>query len=361
MSTLSVCVIAKNEENVLNQCLSSIADFADEIIFVDTGSTDSTVEIAKKFTKNIFSFPWIDDFSAAYNFALSKATMEYSCRWDADFVLTSESFTSFQNLKRRNFDDKNIIHFTWNIEANHGVRTRKVMRAFITKTGTFHFLYPIHAHFVPNTGVKVLEGFYHDISVDHIKDKELKKHRYTQTQKILDKILLLYPHDPYLLFQNAEGLIYAEEFHKAINFLLQYLKYEDISHEEKRMIAIEKIVACYLNTAQYDQARSFINEYIHYSKFPRFLLMQADVTAIFNFTAAETLYSKYLKIKFDPKDTVYSYDYYRYQVHPYVMLFKISILQNDYSSAKKYLKNINFSLCTDSVIAEIRILENKLK
>ena len=74
MITISLCMIVKNEEKVLARCLDSIADLMDEIIIVDTGSSDNTKEIAKKYTDKIYDFTWIDDFSAARNFAFSKAT-----------------------------------------------------------------------------------------------------------------------------------------------------------------------------------------------------------------------------------------------------------------------------------------------
>ena len=60
-------MIVKNEEKVLARCLDSIADLMDEIIIVDTGSSDNTKEIAKKYTDKIYDFAWIDDFSAARN------------------------------------------------------------------------------------------------------------------------------------------------------------------------------------------------------------------------------------------------------------------------------------------------------
>ena len=62
MITISLCMIVKNEEKVLARCLDSIADLMDEIIIVDTGSSDNTKEIAKKYTDKIYDFAWIDDF-----------------------------------------------------------------------------------------------------------------------------------------------------------------------------------------------------------------------------------------------------------------------------------------------------------
>lgn len=62
-------MIVKNEEEVLRQCLDSVNNLCEEIIIVDTGSTDKTKEIAREYTDKIIDFKWIDDFSAARNIA----------------------------------------------------------------------------------------------------------------------------------------------------------------------------------------------------------------------------------------------------------------------------------------------------
>ena len=88
-------MIVKNEEAVLGRCLESIKDMVDEIIIVDTGSMDNTKNIAKRYTDKIYDFPWCDDFSAARNFAFSKAK-SFSLFTEYSTVLTFENFaTSF--------------------------------------------------------------------------------------------------------------------------------------------------------------------------------------------------------------------------------------------------------------------------
>lgn len=69
MNTISLCMIVKNEEQALPKCLESIKDIVDEIIIIDTGSTDRTKELAKKFTDKIYDFEWINDFGAARNYS----------------------------------------------------------------------------------------------------------------------------------------------------------------------------------------------------------------------------------------------------------------------------------------------------
>lgn len=99
MITVSLCMIVKNEEDVLERCLKSVADLVDEIVLVDTGSTDRTREIAARFTDKIFDFPWRDDFAAARNESFSHASMDY-CMWlDADDLLLDEDRKAFQSLK----------------------------------------------------------------------------------------------------------------------------------------------------------------------------------------------------------------------------------------------------------------------
>jgi glycosyltransferase involved in cell wall biosynthesis len=70
---MSLCMIVKNEEKVLRRCLDPVKGIVDEIIIVDTGSTDNTKEIAKDYTDKIFEFKWNNNFSEARNYAASKA------------------------------------------------------------------------------------------------------------------------------------------------------------------------------------------------------------------------------------------------------------------------------------------------
>jgi len=83
-TTISACLIVRNEEKRLAKCLSSLGDSVDEIVVVDTGSQDRTVTIARDFGAKVFAFEWCDDFSAARNFAKSKASGEWIFQIDAD-------------------------------------------------------------------------------------------------------------------------------------------------------------------------------------------------------------------------------------------------------------------------------------
>ncbi|MBR2383356.1 MAG: glycosyltransferase [Anaerotignum sp.] len=99
MVKISLCMIVRDEEDVLARCLESVSDVVDEIIIVDTGSVDRTKEIAAEFTDKIYDFLWCDDFSAARNFAFSKGTGEYLMWMDADDVFPAEEKRKFFDLK----------------------------------------------------------------------------------------------------------------------------------------------------------------------------------------------------------------------------------------------------------------------
>ncbi len=120
MITISLCMIVKNEEAILARCLDSVADLVDEIIIVDTGSTDTTKKIASKYTDKIYDFQWIDDFSAARNFAFSKATMEYIYSADADEVLNEENRERYTIMKETLLPEIEIVQMKYGNQLQFG-------------------------------------------------------------------------------------------------------------------------------------------------------------------------------------------------------------------------------------------------
>lgn len=93
-------MIVKNEEAHLPRCLRSVADLVDEIIIVDTGSTDRTKEVAGEYGARIFDFAWREDFAAARNYAFSLATCDYILWMDADDVFTEPNRVKLKRLKQ---------------------------------------------------------------------------------------------------------------------------------------------------------------------------------------------------------------------------------------------------------------------
>lgn len=89
--TISLCMIVKNDENNLRRCLDRVKDKVDQIVIIDTGSTDSTIQIANEFTQDVYSFSWCDDFAAARNESLKHATSDYIFVLNADEYLEQDA------------------------------------------------------------------------------------------------------------------------------------------------------------------------------------------------------------------------------------------------------------------------------
>ena len=168
MISISLCMIVKNEELTLERCLKSIQDIVDEIIIVDTGSTDKTKEIAYKFTNKVYDFKWCDDFSKARNYSFSKATKEYIMWLDADDVILEKDRVKLQHLKET-LDKKTdivMLKYDLNLDEN-GVPALSYYRERILKRkNDYKWKSPIHE-------VIELKGklLYEDISITHQKEK----------------------------------------------------------------------------------------------------------------------------------------------------------------------------------------------
>ena len=147
MISISLCMIVKNEEAVLARCLDSLKGLMDEIIIVDTGSTDNTKEIAKKYTDLVYDFSCCDDFAAARNFSFSKATKEYIYAPDADEVLDETNRKRFQMLKAALLPEIEIVTMKYltpakyNTVANSQSDNRPKL---FKRLRTFTWINPVH-------------------------------------------------------------------------------------------------------------------------------------------------------------------------------------------------------------------------
>ncbi len=99
--TLSLCMIVKNEEQHLARCLLSAKPVVNEIIIVDTGSTDRTKNIALAYGAKVFDFPWTNDFSAARNQSLAKASGDWILVLDADEVISSLDYKMLAQIVKK--------------------------------------------------------------------------------------------------------------------------------------------------------------------------------------------------------------------------------------------------------------------
>lgn len=111
MKTVSLCMIVKNEESNLGRCLASIKNHVDEIIIVDTGSTDRTKEIAREHGAIVYEHPWNNSFSEARNVSLRYATKDLILIMDGDDEFHSEDLKAFDLLKEKVTEKEMLIYF----------------------------------------------------------------------------------------------------------------------------------------------------------------------------------------------------------------------------------------------------------
>lgn len=222
MPTISLCMIVKNEEEVLANCLSSVEEICDEIIIVDTGSTDRTKEIASKFTDKIYDFTWIDDFSAARNYSFSLATKDYILWLDADDVILPEEQKKFKKLKKNlnsNIDavSMNYIAAT---DGNGNPTFHYRRNRLVKRSKGFKWIGPVHEYLAVHGNI--LEA---DISIHH-----KKREKKVDTQSI-GRNLRIYENrikngeefSPRDLFYYANELKDHKQYNKAIIYYQEFL------------------------------------------------------------------------------------------------------------------------------------------
>lgn len=147
MATVTLCMIVKNEEKILDRCLSCLYDLVDEIVIADTGSTDRTKEIAAKYTDKIYDFQWVDDFAAARNFVCSKATGDYIYSADADEVLDEVNRERFRLLKENILPEIEIVQMYYCNQLKFGTvynYDREYRPKLFKRIRTFNWIDPIH-------------------------------------------------------------------------------------------------------------------------------------------------------------------------------------------------------------------------
>lgn len=161
----SLCMIVKNEEAVLQDCLDSLYELMDEIIIVDTGSTDRTKEIAARYTDKIYDFTWCNDFSAARNFAFSKASGDYIYSADADEYIDSANRVRLRQLKQALLPEVEIVQMIYVTEQiNHPTENfaRDLRPKLFKRLRTFTWIEPVHE--TVNTNPVVFDS---DVEIRH--------------------------------------------------------------------------------------------------------------------------------------------------------------------------------------------------
>ncbi len=166
---ISLCMIVKNEEENLGRCLKSVQDLVDEIIVVDTGSTDKTVEIAEKYGAKVYYFEWCNDFSAARNESLKYASKDWILIMDGDDEFCNEDKDKFKNLIKEDLNNNTIYFFETLNYSGYSITSTDISinlnpRLFKNNYG-FHYEGEVHNQLVNYE--KNVEGKTYDIRIYH--------------------------------------------------------------------------------------------------------------------------------------------------------------------------------------------------
>ena len=226
MLPISVCIIGKNEEKFLDDCLKHLSVYDWEIVFVDTGSTDKTKEIALKYTQNIYDFEWINDFSMARNFAASKATRDWILAIDCDeYVQTFNQNNLVKMLK--DYPDSSAFIDVCNLAANLKDYTRSQVYRLYPKN-IFHFENSIHEQLV-RIDHKPATSFHSGISAMHygyISGQVDLKKKAVRNIELLLEIIKKEPDNPYHYFQTGISYMNLEDYDNAVTYLTKATEYD---------------------------------------------------------------------------------------------------------------------------------------
>ncbi|MCZ8516401.1 glycosyltransferase family 2 protein [Paenibacillus filicis] len=246
MITISLCMIVKNEQDTLQRCLESVRDIADEIVIVDTGSTDQTKEIAGKFTPHVIDFEWIDDFAAARNFSFAQATMDYILWLDADDVLLPENRQKLLQLKQSLDPSVDAISMEYHCAFDdHGNVTLNVRRIRLVKRlKNYQWQGAVHEDLsvkgiIYDSDVVVTHKQMHDAS-----DRNLKiyENLLRQGKEFTTRDLQHY----------ARELHHHKMYEQAIEYYLKFMVLDDVTPEDKIFVC-GKMADCYYHLGDRDK------------------------------------------------------------------------------------------------------------
>ncbi len=276
---LSICIIVKNESENLMRCLQSLYNYNYDIVVVDTGSTDNTKEIALKFTDNVFDFVWCDDFSAARNFAISKAKNNFIMMIDSDEFVTSiqkkeleelilQNPKSVGRINRNNVFSRNQIGFSGK---------EKVNRIFSKEY--FYYKGKIHEQIVALNDEKY-ETYVAPVHVDHSGYDGNMHERFKKAERnigLLKKVLEEEGDDPYILYQLGKGYYFCQDYKNAVYYFGKALEFDLDPKLEYVSDMVEVYGYALINNQQHEDALSLESIYEEFSYSADFVFMMGIV------------------------------------------------------------------------------------
>lgn len=262
--TVSLCMIVKNEEKLLARCLTSVKNLTDEIILVDTGSTDNTVEIARSFGAKIYAYKWNNNFSNARNFSISKATSDWILLLDADEALDNSDNDRLTNFI--NNSDLDGAHFTIynymgptisdNYSIHNGFRLLRNNHQYKFKGEIHEQIVRIDGHKTPNRfAIEEIKLHHYGYLDDVVKDKNKR----SRNLLILEKQLKKNPDNSFTIFNLGNEYLALSNYNQALEYYCKAYINLDINQAFTPHL-IFRMVNCYENLKQYENALKYIEE-----------------------------------------------------------------------------------------------------
>ncbi len=221
MTLLSLSMIVKNEESYLKDCLESVKEIADEIVIADTGSTDNTIKIAEEYNAKIFSFDWINDFSAARNFALSKCSGNWILYLDADERLSKDSIDEIKEIisRKENLAVKCIVK---SIDSEYSRDNSMTFPRLFRNNPKLKFTGRVHEQIessIKELNYKTIDSGIEIIHLGYNVSGEAKK---SKAYRNLNLLLEEYKSNKssYIAFQLAQTYNILEEYNEVLNYAL---------------------------------------------------------------------------------------------------------------------------------------------
>lgn len=225
MLPVSVCIIAKNEENHIEECCRHLAPYGFEIVLVDTGSTDRTVELARKYTDKIYYYEWCNDFSAAKNYAMQKASHDWILSIDCDEyveVLDIDKLTNYC-MKMPGSAGRILIRNRFTDNGQTAYEQVRVSR-FVNRQ-YYHFTGAIHEQLVPinissdNECIKYV--YPAPITVLHVGYDGSEEEMLAKSRRniiLLEQELETQGADPYLYYQLGQSYRRLHDYENALRY-----------------------------------------------------------------------------------------------------------------------------------------------
>lgn len=354
MVKISLCMIVRDEEANLEKSLSRIARYMDEIVIVDTGSSDRTKEIAQKYTENVFDYVWNQDFSAARNYSISKAGNEYILILDGDEFLQEIDIADLKRLIEEYPAHIGRIQRI-NEYTRKGNKYRyheRVNRLFSKKYYQYQGI--IHEQIILKDGVDLQfdqsDNLYNTpITLLHSGyegDLAALKKKTKRNINLLLKAINITPEDPYILYQLGKSYYMEEDYRSACYYFDEALKYVVNTRLEYVQDMIESYGYAMLNSGKQEDALLILNLYNEFDHSADFLFLVGLI--LMNngkFTEAINEFSKTVQL---PKAKMEG-------VNSYLSYYNIGVIYECLEQKEK--ASLYYNKCGNYDMAKIRLME----